>query len=398
MSSRFTSLLDVSLAAGGSVTLAHGLLDQGAPVEPNLVQPDNATGIEVTATTSTTVTFNNPTVLASSARFLCTLLFSTQSVPADVPPGSFVWGGLGVGGGGVGLVANTAYLDAVNGLDATGQVGTTLAYKTFQAAVNALRAAFLVASAGTRQAGMVLIVAPFTQYDEDVTIDVSDGLHLLVTSSAGYMIGKFDGASTWSPTNRRDLKIIGSTDNGGAQDVRPGVMFGTSAPRPAHVTTHQGYYGPRISGQISFDGITTGGNLEFTFEGEVFGFGGIAGASNTGNQTLSLYLHNARFRTAANFGTNANLFQATRCRFDGLLTIGQASMVDLTRINAGLTVGSVGVVPPIGFFSCFLDGTFTGPATAWIRIDLASNTTFVANGNGPIVGGGSKLLLNDATP
>ncbi|TAL40469.1 MAG: hypothetical protein EPN91_13140 [Salinibacterium sp.] len=291
-------------------------------------------------------------------------------------------------------MANTAYLDDVYGNDSKASVGSPVPFKTFQAAVNALRTAYL--ALGTRKAGMVLVVAPFTEYDENVTIDVSDGFKLLVTSDGGYNIGKFDAASVWGPSVRRDLIIIGDAGNGGATDIRPGIMFGTRATRPAHVTTHQAYYGPRISGQINFDGLTAG-NLEFTFEGEVYGMGGIEGASNIGNQILSLYLHNCRFRTAANFGTNSNLFQGRLCRFDGLLTIGQASDVVETRINAGLTVGSVGSVPPIGFFNSFLDGAFTGPATAWIRLDLASNTTFVANGNGPIVGGGSKLLLNDAT-
>lgn len=311
-----------------------------------------------------------------------------QNVLNDPAAFSVIAAILGVG------QSNVAYLDQIMGNDNKAAVGSPVPFKTFQAAVDALRAAFL--AAGTRKAGMVLVVAPFTEYDEDVTIDVSGGFHLLVTSDGGYNIGKFDAAAVWGPTVRRDLIIIGDASNGGATDIRPGVIFGTRATRPAHVTTHQAWFGPRISGQINFDGLTAG-NLEFSFEGEVYGMGGIAGASNAGNQILSLYLHNCRFRTAADFGTNSNLFQGRLCRFDGLLTIGQASDVVETRINAGLTVQSVGSVPPIGFFNCFLDGAFTGPATPWIRLDLASNTTFVANGNGPIVGGGSKLILNDAT-
>jgi hypothetical protein len=94
MASRFTSLLDVALAVGGSVTLPHGLLDQDVPIRPNLVQPSSGTGLVVLATTTTTVTFGNPTAGALTARFMCALLYSTQSTDGDVPAGSFVWSGV----------------------------------------------------------------------------------------------------------------------------------------------------------------------------------------------------------------------------------------------------------------------------------------------------------------
>lgn len=44
----------------------------------------------------------------------------------------------------------------------------------------------------------------------------------------------------------------------------------------------------------------------------------------------------------------------------------------------------------------FLAGTFTGSAGAKIRLDLASNTSLVENGNSVV--GWTKTLLNDATP
>ena len=38
----------------------------------------------------------------------------------------------------------------------------------------------------------VIDPAPFTSYDEDVTIDVTNGFHLQITGKAGWMLGVFD--------------------------------------------------------------------------------------------------------------------------------------------------------------------------------------------------------------
>ena len=59
------------LAPGASVTIAHNLESNGASVAPTLVFPDRATTIEVTATTSTTVTFTNNGPGVASANFRC---------------------------------------------------------------------------------------------------------------------------------------------------------------------------------------------------------------------------------------------------------------------------------------------------------------------------------------
>lgn len=288
--------------------------------------------------------------------------------------------------------ATTTYLDAVNGNDATGGVGTGKPFKTMQAAVDAIVAAFALAA--NPRNGYVLQVAPFTQYDEDVTIDVTGGLHLTITSTGSFMIGAFDGA-TWTPTTTRNLILTG--DASAVSGIRPGIVIAPMVGQVPLLTTHMAYFGPRISGQINFDGIT-GGNLEFAIQAEVYGNGGIDTVSNANNRILSVYIYKSRFRQACNWASNSNIFQIVQSRFDGLLTTGQVSYVEGTRIIAGLTVSAGGSVDPVGFFNCDLDGTFTGPASAWIRLDLASNTTFVANGNGPIAGGGSKTLLNDATP
>ena len=59
------------LAAGASVTLAHGLASNDVSVVPTNVSPDRVTDIIVAATTATTVTFTNVGANPASANFRC---------------------------------------------------------------------------------------------------------------------------------------------------------------------------------------------------------------------------------------------------------------------------------------------------------------------------------------
>ena len=105
MPDKYTRLLDVIVPAGGTLTVPHGLVANGQPVAPMIVQPNQGTLLEVTAVTTTTVTFTNPDGAAAlGARFLCVYLHSIQSLEADVPPGAMLWQGQGPGGGAAGGV------------------------------------------------------------------------------------------------------------------------------------------------------------------------------------------------------------------------------------------------------------------------------------------------------
>lgn len=322
------------------------------------------------------------------------------------PPGSF--GGGGGGGGDNPLEANLARLDSVNGNDATAVLGTGLAFKTMQAAVDACKAAHdalgPVDSAARFMSGYVIQPAPFTSYDEDVVIDVTNGFHLQITGKSGWMLGVFDAAN-WAPNagSNRSITITGdSRALAPGIDIRPSVIIGSLDQVPYFGTNHLAWYGPRIAGQLKIDLVSGGGPLsghcEIGLNCEIFG-NTFASCIDMSGKTpiITLQIINSRFRKAASFAVNTNIFGAWRTRFSGLLTCGTWATFVSCRFDAGFTtLGAVALAaPPAGLFDCALAGTFTGPAGPNLRIDLASNTTLVAGGNSVV--GWSKVLLNDAT-
>jgi len=306
-------------------------------------------------------------------------------------------------------ITNLALLDAVKGDDATATVGGTIPFKTMQAAVNACKAAHdalgPVDSAARFRSGYVIEPAPFTQYDEDVTIDVTNGFHLQITGKSGWMLGVFD-AVNWAPNaaSNRSITITGDSRafDPNPIDIRPSVIIGSLDATPYFGTNHLAWYGPRIAGQIKIDLVTGGqplsGHCEFGLNCEIFGNTFADCVDMTGkNPIITLQIVNSRFRKAANFGTASNIFGALRSRFSGLLTCNTWATFDLSRFQAGFTcTGDVAAFPPAGFFSCGMAGTFTGPAGKFLRLDLASNTSLVEGGNAVV--GWTKKLLNDATP
>jgi len=302
---------------------------------------------------------------------------------------------------------NVARLDSVLGNDATAAVGSDIPYKTLQAAVNACKAAHdalgPVDSAARFRSGYVIDPAPFTQYDEDVTIDVTNGFHLQITGRGGWMLGVFD-AVNWAPNavSNRSITITGDS-RALTEDIRPSVIIGSLDSTPYFGTNHLAWYGPRIAGQIKIDLVTGGqplsGHCEFGLNCEIFGNTFAECVDMNGkNPIITLQLVNARFRKAANFGTASNIFGAWRSRFSGLLTCNTWATFNICRFQAGFTcTGDVAVAfPPAGFFSCGMAGTYTGPAGKFLRLDLASNTSLVEGGN--VIVGWTKKLLNDATP
>lgn len=301
--------------------------------------------------------------------------------------------------------SNTALLDSVHGDDARAAVGNGTPFATAQKAIDACYAKFLAAPASERR-GYTIEVAPFTQYDEDWDITVTGGFHLLVTSSASYFIGDFNTSALgiWAPSaaNAKNINILGSIAN--VNGVRPGVVFSTSASQPWNPTTGQSFFGPRVSGRISFDGVTVDGNVEFTFQGEVWGQVTLTTATNSTNKTLSLYFIDARFKQPVSLDANSNLFQFIRSRMDDgkLLTVGKYSNMADSAILGGVSANGLGfgVLPappastPQGFFGCELKGVFTGllAGPVLFMFDGSSNASFMANA-GTIAGVGQKVLL-----
>lgn len=93
--------LEVTLAAGASVTLPHGLTQpDNSPATPFEVRPDRATPIVCTAATSTTVSFNNPDSAPQTAIFR---VWRYHSVNAPDATTALRWQGGGGGGGGGGF-------------------------------------------------------------------------------------------------------------------------------------------------------------------------------------------------------------------------------------------------------------------------------------------------------
>jgi len=330
--------------------------------------------------------------------------------------------------------SNTARLDAVLGNDATATVGGTIPFKTMQAAVNACKAAHdalygtlpseppavaLPPPPMNARQGFVIDVAPYTSYDEDVTINVSGAFHLMITGEAGWELGVFDGTVTnWQPAaaSTRSITITGNpyVNTAGAPnlDIRPSVIITSKARAPWHGTNHLAWWGPRIAGRVLFDlpnqagaPPAYAGNVEVVIDGEVFGNGfanavecintTYAGVALGNNPLLTIELNRCRFRKPANFGTQCTLGQAIGSRFDGLLSTGTYGTISLCRFSAGWTATAAAAFFPAGVFNSFMAGTFTGNVGAFLRLDLASNTTLVANGN--LVAGWTKTLLNDAT-
>ena len=338
---------------------------------------------------------------------------SLDDLPIGVGPGkipdSLMLAALGLGGG----QSNVALLDSVRGDDATAALGTARPFRTMQAAVNAVVTDH-TASLDPYHTGYLIVPAPYTVYDEDVSIDATGGLHLQIAGFGGWMLGAFGGVN-WSPSNGRSITITGATYAGGAGiDVRPSVVLGSLSAAPYMGTNHLALYGPRIAGQIKLvlpnpTPSPPGGNLELVINGVVFGNTFSECIDSGGNNPIvTVELINARFFKGtgsiagsttgnANFGANSNILQAFRSRFDGLLTCNTWATFDSCRFDAGFSGGALATFFPRGIFNSYLKGAFTRTAGASnFRLDLASNTTFVENG-ATLAGGWVKELMNNST-
>jgi hypothetical protein len=162
---------------------------------------------------------------------------------------------------------------------------------------------------------------------------------------------------------------------------------------PWNPTSHEAYSGARIAGSILVTGGGLAGNLEFAFEGEVFGEGN-TNAVDFGTTITSTYWREVRLKKPL-VGANTNFFKAWDCRFQGKIDVSGYSGVFNCELEDGMTCGALASVPPQGFFGCDLQGAYDCGGAGNLRLDLASNTTFVANG-ATLAGGTTKTLLNNA--
>lgn len=79
MSQNLTSILSIGpLLPAATTTVAHGLLVEGSGVVPDMIMPDRATPIVVTATTTTQITFRNDGTAAAEAVFEAKKVWSGQ--------------------------------------------------------------------------------------------------------------------------------------------------------------------------------------------------------------------------------------------------------------------------------------------------------------------------------
>jgi hypothetical protein len=334
-------------------------------------------------------------------------------------------------------------VDSINGDDSLGGLGNGIAFKTIQAAIDVIvtqhasvygtlppspPSTVVPPPPHNARNGYVISIAPFTSYDEDLTIDVSGALHLMITGQAGWDLGLFDGSTTnWQPqgapstitgpgVSSRSITITGNpyvnTSGAPNNDIRASVIITSYSAAPWHGTNHLAWYGPRIAGRILFDlpnqagaPVAYGGNVEAVLDCEIHGNGFTESVSciNTtyasvapgNNPLLTLECNRARFRKAANFGSSCTLGQAINSRFSGLLTTGTYGTIHLCDFAAGWTATNTAAFFPTGVFSSRMLGTFTGNGGAFLRMDLATNTTFVDNGCTLV--GWAKQLLNNAT-
>lgn len=101
---RYSNTLEVTVGAGSSVSVPHGLTNpDGTGLTPDIIQPWSNTPLAVTAVDGTNVTFSNAASAVSlTARFRVEKTHSIQGAAADLatPSGVVYWQGAAGGGGG----------------------------------------------------------------------------------------------------------------------------------------------------------------------------------------------------------------------------------------------------------------------------------------------------------
>ena len=291
---------------------------------------------------------------------------------------------------GIGAMRNVGLVNPDTGDDATGAIGTTLAFKTIQGFIDAVPPGN--DSAGARNV-YVAQISP-GDYDEDLAIDISRR-RIILTGPGPWNLGTF-GAGDWGPSGTpRNIVVTGAAAN--IDGIRPGLVITNNLPLSEGMTTHESYLTrPRISGFIDLRGVGAIGSVELALTCEIFAEGtGVC--IEAGTAIVQSYMYHCRMRGRL-AGTNWQFQVASRCRFDGEVGVDNYSLIQSCRFDDGMSIAGSGFagVRPNGILLTTFDGTYTGgPGTfncdgytnAWQKINNPAGVTVL-----------QKTILGDLVP
>lgn len=285
---------------------------------------------------------------------------------------------------------NVGFVDLTHGNDHSAAIGTLRAFKTIQAFVEAVPAG----DDSTLARNVYTAIISPGDYDEDLTIDLTRR-RIVLTGFGSWNLGTFDG-SDWSPSGTRRNITVTITD-ANIDGIRSGLVISTFLDSLGEaMTTHESYLTKvRISGMIDLTGANASGSVELVLACEVFGDGGIS--IDAGATIIQSYFSDCRMRGSVT-GTNWQFQVTDRSRFQGLVTVGNFSLIQSSRFDAGMTIA--GTPPaglrPYGMVNTWFAGTFTGPASS-LLLDGYTNYFFKLNG-ASLAGGATKVILFDSVP
>jgi hypothetical protein len=287
----------------------------------------------------------------------------------------------------------TAIVDPGFGNDTTGTFGVlTFPFRTIQAALSAIPTPV---DAATARTSWTIIVSPGT-YDEDLTVDLTSGKHVVITSWGPVNLGLFSGAD-WTPSG--PPRSIALTTSSAAVFDAIDASFALQPMLPVDTgdeTTNAQHAAFRISGQITGTGIFVGTpKIDVGLSGCVV-FGIANAAIVAGPESIGLRIIRSRMRgTVVGAGTNLN--EAREVRFDRLIDVQGYGRLEQCRLGNGMTI--VGTSPssnlPPGFYDCELNGVFTGPVADAYWFDLVTNYWFTTN-SCTFAGGVTKRIIETA--
>lgn len=201
-----------NLAAGGTVTIAHGLESNGVSVTPTLVFPDRPTGIAVQSVTATNVVFVNNGLTTASANFRCERGWQPEVNASTVTPLLYAGGGTAGGASGVQQVASQS---GVVANFAAGLAGEQVLATTYTVPANTYKAGSTVR---IRVAGSVAVAA-----GTDFTLSVRP------TAAGGNTFGNFVKAGLLNGTYPFVLDFVGTIESVGAGSKAHGSAQGSWA-------------------------------------------------------------------------------------------------------------------------------------------------------------------------
>lgn len=295
-------------------------------------------------------------------------------------------------GTGIATMQWTAIVDPALGSDVTGTFGDLeKPYATIQGALNDVPTPVDAASA---RRSYTILVAPGT-YDEDLTVDLEGGKHVVIASWGPVNIGLFNGAD-WTPSVSRSIAIT-TTTNVVFDNIDASFSLQSLLPNDSGDETGNAQHAAiRVNGQLTATGVAVGTpGIDVTLNGVEFF--GVAGAVIVNGATdISLRIRHSRIRGTIT-GTATVLQDASESRLQGLIDIQGYGRIHQCFIN-GMTI--VGISPSSntvqGFTDCRLQGVFTGPAGSYY-FDHVTSYWFVTNG-AAFAGGATRTLTEMVHP